>query len=333
MKKKLISVAPMIDKTDRHFRYFMRGITKEALLYTEMVTAQSIIRGNRNLILDFNPIEKPLALQLAASNVEELVEAVQIAKDWDYDEINLNIGCPSDRVSGNHMGAVLMAYPYLVRDMIKATKENTNKKVTVKHRIGIDGKGILDEIFERTLFDSYEDLKNFVDIIMEAKPDRLIIHARIAILAGLSPKENREIPPIRYEEVYKLKEEYPNIEIEINGGIKTEEQIDSHLEKVEGVMIGREAYDNPYFMRIIDKYYGKNPVSLTREEIALRMIPYIEEYEKKGGNPNSIIRHMLGLFHGVKGAKAWKNALSSVIIKELGGKEAVLNALRIVSKY
>ncbi len=330
MEKAIISLAPMVDKTDRHFRYFLRGITKKTLLYTEMVSAQSIIRGDRNFILDFDPIEKPIALQLAASNVEELREAVKIAEAWDYDEINLNIGCPSDRVSGHHMGAVLMAYPCLVRDMIKAIKEETNKKVTVKHRIGIDGKGILDESFEKTLFESYEDLKNFVDIIMEAKPHRLVVHARIAILAGLSPKENREIPPIRYEEVYRLKREYPDIEIEINGGIKTEEQIKEHLSLVDAVMIGREAYDNPFFMKCIDKFYGLEENSLNREELALRMIPYIEDYEKKGYNSNAIIRHMLGLYHGVKGAKVWKNALSSPIIKKLGGKQAIIEAIKKV---
>lgn len=328
MEKAIISLAPMVDKTDRHFRYFLRGITKKTLLYTEMVSAQSIIKGDRNFILDFDPIEKPIALQLAASNVEELREAVKIAEAWDYDEINLNVGCPSDRVSGHHMGAVLMAYPYLVRDMIKAIKEETNKKVTVKHRIGIDGKGILDESFEKTLFESYEDLKKFVDIIMEAKPHRLVVHARIAILAGLSPKENREIPPIRYEEVYRLKSEYPNIEIEINGGIKTEEQIKEHLGLVDAVMIGREAYDNPFFMKCADKFYGLEENSLNREELALRMIPYIEDYEKKGYNSNAIIRHMLGLYHGVKGAKAWKNALSSPIIKKIGGKQAIMEAIK-----
>jgi tRNA-dihydrouridine synthase A len=214
--------------------------------------------------------------------------------------------------------------------MIKAIKEETNKKVTVKHRIGIDGKGILDESFEKTLFESYEDLKNFVDIIMEAKPHRLVVHARIAILAGLSPKENREIPPVRYEEVYRLKREYPDIEIEINGGIKTEEQIKEHLSLVDAVMIGREAYDNPFFMKCIDKFYGLEENPLNREELALRMIPYIEDYEKKGYNSNAIIRHMLGLYHGVKGAKVWKNALSSPIIKKLGGKQAIIEAIKKV---
>ena len=332
MKKTIVSLAPMVDKTDRHFRYFLRGITKETLLYTEMVSAQSIIKGDRNYILDFDPIEKPIALQLAGSNVEELVEAVKIAEAWDYDEINLNIGCPSDRVSGHHMGAVLMAYPYLVRDMVKAIKEHTKKKITVKHRIGIDGKGILDESFEKTLFDSYEDLKNFVDIILEAKPDRLIVHARIAILAGLSPKENREIPPIRYEDVYRLKKEYPHIEIEINGGIKTLEQIKEHLKYVDGVMIGREAYDNPYFMKCVDPLYGEKEIDITREELALRMIPYVEDYENKGYHANAVIRHMLGLYHGVKGTKAWKNALSSPNIKKLGGKKAIEEALKIIKK-
>lgn len=332
MNKNIISLAPMVDKTDKHFRYFIRGITKKTLLYTEMVSAQSIIHGDRNRILDFDPIEKPLALQLAASSVEELVEAVKIAEEWDYDEINLNVGCPSDRVSGHHMGAVLMAYPILVRDMLIEMKKYTKKRVTIKHRVGIDGKGILDESFDKTLFDTYEDLKKFVNIILEAKPQRLIIHARIAILAGLSPKENREIPPIRYEDVYRLKKEFPHVEVEINGGIKTEEQINEHLKYTDGIMIGREAYDNPYFMGIMDRFYGEKPCDLTKKEIAQRMIPYVDSYEKNGNNPNSILRHMLGLYHGVKGAKAWKNALSSPNIKKLGGKGALENALKIVEK-
>ncbi|MDP4089532.1 MAG: tRNA dihydrouridine(20/20a) synthase DusA, partial [Bacillota bacterium] len=199
----MVSIAPMVDKTDRHFRYFSRILTSKALLYTEMITCQAILHGDRNKLLDFSPEEKPVALQIAGSSPEEVYEAVRLAEDWDYDEINLNVGCPSDRVSGNCMGAALMAYPELVHDMLEAMRKATTKPVTVKHRIGIEGRNVLPETFTRTLFDRYEDMVNFVTTIKKAQVDRFIIHARIAILEGLSPKENREIPPLRYDEVYR----------------------------------------------------------------------------------------------------------------------------------
>ncbi len=326
MKNKLVSIAPMVDRTDRHYRYMMRQITKKALLYTEMITAQAIINGDRNWLLDFDPIEKPIALQIAGSNVSEVVEAIKIAESWDYDEININVGCPSDRVSGNEMGAVLMAYPDLVRDMVKEIKKHTKKPVTVKHRVGIDGKNILPDTFERTLFDKYEDMTSFVEKVEEAGADRYTVHARIAILEGLSPKENREIPPIRYEDVYRLKREKPHLEVEINGGIKTLSQVKEHFELVDGVMIGREAYDNPIFMAFVDRYFGLE-VDVSRHEVVEAMINYGKRYEESGGKAYAIARHMLGLFHGVRGAKAWKQGLESRYIKELGIEKALLKAM------
>ncbi len=324
------SVAPMVDKTDRHFRYFLRAFSKKSLFYTEMITAKSIIHGDKNKILDFDPIEKPLALQLAGDNVEEMVEAVKIAENWDYDEINLNIGCPSDRISGNNMGAVLMAYPFLVRDMVIEIKKITKKPVTVKHRIGIDGTGVLDGTFENKILDSYEYLKEFVSIIDEGKPDRLTIHGRIAILKGLSPKENREVPPLNYDFVYKVKKDFPHLNIELNGGIKTKEDIDTHLKNVDSVMIGREIYDNPYFLNIADSYYDVCNAPTSREEAIENILDYVDSYEKNGFNSNSIIRHLLGLYHGQKNSKLWKNSLNIQNIKKLGGKKTLIEAIKLM---
>ncbi len=329
MKEKIISVAPMVDRTDRHFRYMMRQITKKALLYTEMITAQAIINGDRRWLLDFDFIEKPIALQIAGSNLNEVVEAVKISEGWDYDEININVGCPSDRISGNEMGAILMAYPDLVRDMVKEIKKVTKKPITIKHRVGIDGKNILPDTFERTLFDKYEDMINFIEKVEEAKADRYTVHARIAILEGLSPKENREIPPIRYEDVYRLKRDKSHLNIEINGGIKTLEDVKKHLEIVDGVMIGREAYDNPVFMSFVDRYFNLE-VNKSRYEIVEAMINYGKAYEENGGKAYAIARHMLGLFYGLKGARAWKQGLESRYIKELGLERALKRAMENV---
>jgi tRNA-dihydrouridine synthase A len=306
-----ISIAPMIDRTDKHFRYFCRLITQESLLYTEMITTHAILHGDRKKLLDFNPIEKPLALQIAGCDPAEIYEAVKIAEDWDYDEINLNVGCPSDRVSGNEMGAVLMAYPNRVYEMVEAIKKSTSKPVTVKNRIGIDGTHVLPPSFSRTLLDQYEDLKNFIEIVSKDTVDRFIIHARIAILRGLSPKENREIPPLRYEDVYRLKEEYPDLPIVINGGIQTRKDIETHLKHVDGVMIGRAAYDNPVFLATFDSYCSnKSSSGLTRKEILKGFMPYIEEEEKKGTPTHLILRHLSGLFHEKKGSRAWKQMIS-----------------------
>ena len=243
--KHIISVAPMVDKTDRHFRNFVRMINKDVLLYTEMITAQAIINGDLEYLLGFEKEQNPIVLQIAATNKEEARKAVEIAEQYNYDEINLNIGCPSDRVSGNAMGAYLMAYPEMVAEMVLEMKKVTKKPISIKHRIGIDGKNVLPEDYERVLIDKYEDMLKFVEINEKVGVNKFVVHARIAVLAGLNPKENREIPPLRYEDVYRLKQEKPNLHIEINGGIKTIDQIDEHLKYVDSVMMGREIYDNP----------------------------------------------------------------------------------------
>lgn len=328
-----VSIAPMVDVTDKHFRYFCRLLTKRALLYTEMVTCESIIHGHEERILGFNDIEHPLALQLAASSTEQIKKAMDRLKHWDFNEINLNAGCPSDRVSGNLMGACLMAYPELVRDMLLTIKEYTDKPVTIKHRIGIEGKNILPSTFKRTLLDSYEDMLNFINIVRKANPSRYTIHARIAILEGLSPKENREIPPLRYGEVYRIKEDYPELNIEINGGIKTIEEIKGHLEKVDAVMIGRVAKDNPMLLRELDSLYNEEYTSkITRKEIIEAYIPYVELCQRKGENAYYAIRHMEGLFSGKRGSKQWKQILNTPASHNIKASELLRIALKELPK-
>lgn len=326
-----VSIAPMVDRTDKYFRYFARLMTRESLLYTEMITTFAILHGDTKRILDFNPFEKPVALQIAGCSPKEIYDAVKIAEGWDYDEVNLNVGCPSDRVAGNEMGAVLMAYPELVAEMVAAMKNATKKPVTVKHRIGIEGKNVLPSSFERTLLDRYEDMVGFVNAVEKAKPDSYIIHARIAVLEGLSPKENREIPPIRYEEVYRLKNEFPHLNIIINGGIKNFEDIGRHLEHVDGVMIGRAAYENPYILTQVDKYFpGKEAANLSRREVIEKLIDYIEEMEAKGVPTNLLLRHTTGLFFNKKGSRQWKQLVSPPYPKNAGGKDILLKALEVI---
>ena len=274
----ILSIAPMVDKTDRHFRNFVRMITDKPMLYTEMITAKAILNGNVDYILGFNEIEHPITLQIAATTPEDAYEAVLKAERFNYDEININVGCPSDKVSGNMMGAYLMAFPEVVAEMVTRMKRATNKPITVKHRIGIDGKNILPDYFERTLLDQYEDMENFVKIVSSSGVNKFIVHARIAILEGLDPKQNREIPPIRYEEVYRLKKENPNLLIEINGGIKTLEDARNHLNHVDSIMIGREIYDNPMILVELDKLYGVEN-KITRKEIVEKMLPYVVAME------------------------------------------------------
>ena len=328
IKKPVMSVAPMVDKTDRYFRNFVRMINKDVLLYTEMVTAQAIIHGDLERILGFDEAEHPIALQIAATTPEDAYKAVRIAGNYAYDEINLNVGCPSDRVSGNMMGACLMAYPELVLDILKAIKEATEKTVTIKHRIGIDGKGILPDNAEKTLFDKYEDMLNFINIIEKAKADRYTIHARIAVLAGLDPKQNREVPPLRYDEIYRLKAEKPYMQIEINGGIKTKDDIAEHLKYVDGVMIGREFYDNPMLLAEVNSFYNNGEENISRYEILEKMIPYLENMEMNNERTHLFLRHTLGLFHNVKGSKHWKNSISSQNLKNNMGSRIIREILK-----
>ena len=304
-----ISIAPMVDRTDRNFRNFVRMINKDVLLYTEMITAQAILNGDLDYILGFDEVEHPIVLQIAATNPEEAYKAVKIAEKYNYDEINLNVGCPSDRVSGNMMGAYLMAFPKEVANIVKAMKEATGKPISIKHRIGIDGKNILPSSFERTLLDKYEDMVNFINITKETGVNKYIIHARIAILAGLDPKQNRSIPPLRYDEVYRVKKEYPDLHIEINGGIKSVKEIDEHLNYVDSVMLGREIYDNPMILTEFGKYYGKD-INITRKEIIEKMIYYVENMERQQLRPHLFLMHTHGLFHNIRGSKAWKRAIN-----------------------
>ena len=306
-----VSIAPMVDRTDRNFRNFVRMINKDVLLYTEMITAQAILNGDLDYILGFDEVEHPIVLQIAATNPKEAYQAVKIAEKYAYDEINLNVGCPSDRISGNMMGAYLMAFPEEVVNIVKAMKDATNKPISIKHRIGIDGKNILPDTFDRTLFDKYEDMINFIHITEKTGVNKYIIHARIAILAGLDPKQNRSIPPLRYDEVYRVKKENPNLHIEINGGIKTVKEIDEHLKHVDSVMLGREIYDNPMILTEFGKYYGsEKKINITRKEIIEKMIHYVENMEKQNLRPHLFLMHTHGLFHNVRGSKAWKRVIN-----------------------
>lgn len=320
-----VSIAPMVDKTHRHFRYFSRIMDKDMLLYTEMITAQAIIYGDLEKVLFFREEEGKVALQIAASNPEDAFKAVKLAENFNYSEINLNCGCPSDRVSGNLMGAALMSSKELVYEILCAMKEATNKPVTIKHRIGIDGTGIITDKKSKVIMEGYEDLLDFLGTISKAKPDRYTIHARTAILKGLSPKENRDIPPLDYNMVYRLKKEFDYLNIEINGGFKTLEQIKEGLKHVDAVMIGRAAYENAYLLANLYKLNenSENKSPLSRGEIIKKYIPYVKEELEKGSNVHSLVFPLQSLFHGQRGNGQYKQLLSSSAIK----KETVLDTL------
>ncbi|BAQ60289.1 tRNA dihydrouridine synthase A [Geminocystis sp. NIES-3708] len=313
----IISIAPMMDYTDRHFRYVMRKMTKHTLLYTEMITTQAIIHGDRHKLLDFSEEEKPVSLQLGGDNPQELAECAKIVEDWGYNEINFNVGCPSSRVQNGNFGACLMAKPTIVTQCLEKMQKSVKIPVTVKHRIGIDHQ------------DSYEDMKNFVKIISDSGCQRFIIHARKAWLQGLSPKENRNIPPLRYEDVYQLKQDFPHLAIEINGGITTIEQTKHHLKFIDGVMIGRAAYDNPYLFATIDQeIYKKDYPILSREEIIQSLYPYIDFWTSNKLKLNTIMRHTLQIFAKQPGTKQWKRYLSENGNTFQGGSDIVRQALK-----
>ncbi|XBA58159.1 tRNA dihydrouridine(20/20a) synthase DusA [Herbaspirillum huttiense] len=329
MKKALpprtLSVAPMMDWTDRHCRVFHRQITRHTWLYTEMVTTGALLHGDVPRHLDFDEQEHPVALQLGGSEPSDLAHSAKLGEQWGYDEINLNCGCPSERVQKGAFGACLMGEPTLVADCVKAMKDAVSIDVTVKHRIGIDD------------VQSYDFVRDFVGQIAEAGCKTFIVHARNAILKGLSPKENREIPPLKYHYAYQLKQDFPELEILINGGIKTLPEIDEHLKHVDGVMLGREAYHNPYLMASFDaRYYGdldggRQP---SRAEVIEAMLPYIKrQLELHGDNGrglrlNSITRHMLGLLTGMPGARAFRQTLSDSKRLALGDPALLLEALQ-----
>ena len=313
---KIFSVAPMMEWTDRHCRYFHRLLSKRALLYTEMVTTPAIIHGDRERLLGFEDAEHPVAVQLGGSEPSELKEAVKICADWGYDEINLNVGCPSDRVQSGKFGACLMAEPDLVARCVDAMKEATDLPVTVKCRIGIDDQ------------DEEVALDTLVDQVLASGCDGLTIHARKAWLEGLSPKENRDIPPLNYDRVYRLKARLPDVHIAINGGILTLDEATAHYEHVDGVMLGRAAYHSPALLAEVDtRLFGAQEDQPDLFDVAEGMIPYIDAHIAKGGRANQVTRHMLGLFQNRPGARRWRQILTVDSVKPDATSQVISKAL------
>jgi tRNA-dihydrouridine synthase A len=308
-----LSVAPMMDWTDRHCRYFHRLLSRHALLYTEMVTTGALVHGDVARHLRFNAEEHPVALQLGGSEPADLAHCAKLGEEWGYDEINLNCGCPSERVQRGAFGACLMAEPQLVADCVKAMVDVASVPVTVKHRIGIDKT------------ESYEFVRDFVGAVSQAGCKTFIVHARNAWLQGLSPKENREVPPLRYELVYRLKREFPDLTVAINGGITTGEQVAAQLQEIDGVMVGREAYHNPWWLASWDEaFFGAGAVERTRESVELQMVDYMaREGAEHGTAWASIARHMLGLRHGLPGARRWRQVWSDHKLKNLHPREVM----------
>ena len=319
MLDRLIAVAPMLDWTDRHYRYFIRLLSRHTLLYTEMVTTGAILRGDRERLLAHDPAEYPLALQLGGSDPAELARCARIATDWGYDEINLNVGCPSDRVQSGRFGACLMAEPDLVAACVAAMRAATDLPVTVKTRIGIDER------------DSYQELADFVRRVAAGGCTVFIVHARKAWLSGLSPKENREIPPLRHEVVHRLKRDFPELTIVLNGGLTTLEQVTEHLRQVDGAMIGRAAYENPYLLAEVDRrFFGSSASPPNRHQVVRALLPYLEERLRAGTPLQCMTRPILGLFQGIPGARAWRRLLSERAWRHGAGVEVVEAALERV---
>ena len=306
-----LSVAPMMDWSDRHCRYFHRLLTQRTLLYTEMVTTGALTHGSVQRHLRFNAEEHPVALQLGGSEPSDLAQAARLGEQWGYDEINLNCGCPSDRVQRGAFGACLMAEPQTVADGVNAMRDAVSIPVTVKHRIGIDKQ------------ESYDFVRDFVGTVAEAGCEVFIVHARNAWLQGLSPKENREVPPLRYALVHQLKRDFPHLTIAINGGITTNEQIAEQLQRVDGVMLGREAYHHPWLLTNWDeRFFGAPPSEIDRDEVEDQMVRYMERAFVEDGCPwYAIARHMLGLRHGLRGARKWRQVWSNHRLKPLPPRE------------
>ena len=304
MNHSLVSIAPMMDWTDKHCRYFYRLISKNVQLYTEMITTKAILRGDKNRLLDFNDGENPLVLQLGGSDPKEMAECAIIAEDWGYDEVNINVGCPSDRVLSGSFGACLMKEPKLVAQCVEAMIERCSIPITVKHRIGIDD------------MESYDQLSDFVSLISQKGCQHFIVHARKAWLTGLSPKENRTIPPLNYPWVYQLKKDFPKLKFTINGGIETCQDIAGHLDQVDGVMLGRSIYHNPFLLEQIEVEIFKSKEStLDREHILRQYMSYIAEQSKLGVPVRSMSRHILGLYHGEANAKLFRRLLSGKVVE------------------
>lgn len=313
-----VSVAPMMGWTDRHDRYFLRLISPNALLYTVMITSGALIYGKKFDVLEYSPEEHPVALQLGGSDPKELAECAKIAEKYGYDEINLNCGCPSDRVQKGKFGACLMAEPELVADCIDAMQQVVSVPVTVKSRIGINNQ------------DSYDFFLNFIGKIADKGCKTFIVHARAALLNGLSPAENRVIPPLKYDYAYRLKKDFPHLNVILNGGIKTLESIQEALTQLDGVMIGREAYSNPYFLAELEREIFKNPNVRSRSEVIEALFPYIEKMLAQGTELKDITRHILGLYQGLPGARQWRRILSEQAYKPAANSNIVRQALRVV---
>ncbi len=313
-------IAPMLDWTDRHARFFLRTLSKHTLLYTEMVTASAILHGDRNRLLNYNDEEHPIALQLGGSNPEELASACIIANNYQYDEINLNIGCPSDRVQSGRFGACLMLDAKRVADCFTAMQAQSNVPVTIKCRTGVDEH------------EGFSFLQTFIDTLYQAGCRTFIIHARKAWLNGLSPKQNREIPPLEYDKVYAIKQAYPDANIIINGGIKTLASTEEHLKYCDGVMMGREAYHNPFILSDIDaRLFEGNQPAVTRAEVMEKMLVYIEQQLTRGVKLNHITRHVLGLYHGQPKARRFRRYLSEHAHGDKADANTLLHALQIFS--
>lgn len=310
------TAAPMMEWSDTHCRRFWRMLSKKTVFYSEMVTTGALIHGDRKRFLDFNASEHPLALQLGGSDPKALAECARIAEDWGYDEVNLNCGCPSDRVQNNMIGACLMAEPQLVAECIASMQAAVKIPVTIKHRIGIDD------------MEDYAGLINFVSTVADTGCKTFIVHARKAWLKGLSPKENREVPPLQYDKVAQLKKDYPNLEIIINGGITTLEQSLTLLNEVDGVMLGREIYHNPYLLAGVDQtIYGLDTPIVTREQVIEAFMAYAEEQLQQGVRLNYMTRHILGLYQGLPGARRFRRVISEQAHKPNAGIEVIKNAL------
>jgi len=309
----------MLDCTDRHCRYLLRQISRRTLLYTEMITSGALLHRDPAHFLDFHPVERPLALQLGGSEPIELAACARLADQWGYDEINLNVGCPSDRVQSGRFGACLMAEPQRVADCVVAMLEATDRPITIKHRTGIDH------------LDDYDALCRFVEQVMNAGCAAFVVHARKAWLRGLSPKENRTIPPLQYGMVHRLKRDFPQIPIVINGGFKTLDQAQQQLGLVDGVMIGREAYRNPWILAVADtRIFGLPDAPIDRRRVVQQMLPYVAEQHAAGVPLHRITRHMLGLFQGQPGARAWRRYLSEYVARPGCGQDVLSEALALV---
>ncbi|MGB5643264.1 MAG: tRNA dihydrouridine(20/20a) synthase DusA [Gammaproteobacteria bacterium] len=319
MLNRTVCIAPMMGYTDRHARYFLRLISKHALLYTEMVTTGALMHGDRKKLLRYHADELPLAIQLGGSDSVELAECSRIAEDAGFSEVNLNVGCPSDRVQSRRIGACLMAHPQRVADAVAAMRSAVKLPVTIKCRTGIDH------------MEAYADLNRFIETVAAAGCDGFIVHARKAWLQGLSPKQNREIPPLKYDYVYRLKRQHPQLNIVINGGIKTLDQVHVHLQHVDGVMLGREAYHNPYLLAQVDRdFFGEAAdAQRSRDEVMAAFIDYAEAQLAAGECLHRMSRHLHGLYKNVQGSKAWKRHLSEHAHKQGAGIQVLQQARRL----